>query len=211
MIDFESEHVKLEQKVTAQMDGFSFEKLVLILKKYWFWIPISLIASLIGAHYYLKYSKPVYKASSLIRLEIQKEASNIGLATVQTMQSDNLLSEIELIKSRLVAEELIKNLDLNISYYAVGNILTTEIYKSSPFKVEIISEPQHTLYDREYVVSFINKYQFKINEKDADETKAKLHKIGEQVTFSNFKFVLNWTNILENDIENKEYIFMVNS
>ncbi len=212
MIDFESEHLRQDHKAVVQQDSFSMEKLLLILKKYWFWIPISIIASLIGGHYYLKYSKPVYMASSLIRLEIQKEASNIGMSTVQTMQSDNnLLSEIELIKSRLVAEELINILDLNVSYFAVGNILTTEIYKKSPFRVEIFSDPVYTLNDREYMVIFTSKYQFKLFEKDADESKAKTYSIGDIIQLGDFKFALQWTNIKENDIEKKEYIFRVNS
>ena len=212
MIDFESEHIRQDQKVIVQQETFSMEKLLLILKKYWYWLPISIIISLIGGHYYLKYTKPLYVAGSLIRLEIQKEASNIGMTTVQTMQSDNnLLSEIELIKSRLVAEELINTLDLNVSYYAVGNILTTEIYNKSPFKVEIYSDPAHTLYDREYVVSFINKYQFKLFEKDGDESKAKTYAIGDIIQLGKFKFALQWSSVKEHDIDKKEYIFKINS
>ncbi len=212
MIDFESEHIRQDQKVIVQQETFSMEKLLLILKKYWYWLPISIIISLIGGHYYLKYTKPLYVAGSLIRLEIQKEASNIGMTTVQTMQSDNnLLSEIELIKSRLVAEELINTLDLNVSYYAVGNILTTEIYNKSPFKVEIYSDPAHTLYDREYVVSFINKYQFKLFEKDADESKAKTYAVGDIIQLGKFRFALQWSSVKEHDIDKKEYIFKINS
>lgn len=212
MIDFESEHIRQDQKIIVQQESFSMEKLLLILKKYWYWLPISIIISLIGGHYYLKYTKPLYVAGSLIRLEIQKEASNIGMTTVQTMQSDNnLLSEIELIKSRLVAEELINTLDLNVSYYAVGNILTTEIYNKSPFRVEIYSDPSHTLYEREFVVSFVSKYQFKLFEKGGDESKARTYAVGDIIQLGKFKFALQWSSVKENDIDKKEYIFKVNS
>ena len=212
MQDFDSEHIRQDQKVLVQADNFSMEKLLLILKKYWYWLPIAIICSLIGGHYYLKYSKPLYLASSLIRLEIQKEASNIGISTVQTMQSDNnLLSEIELIKSRLVAEELIKTLDLNVSYYAVGNILTTEIYKKSPFRVEVYSDPAHTLFDRDYMVTFISKYQFKLYEKNTDESKARTYAVGDLIQLGKFRFALQWTGIKEHEIDQKEYIFRVNS
>lgn len=211
MTDFESEHIRQDQKVIVQQDSFSMEKLLLILKKYWYWLPIAILLSVIGGHYYLKYTKPVYMASSLIRLEVQKEAANIGMAAVQTIQSDNLLSEIELIKSRLVAEELTKILDLKVSYYAVGSILTTEIYKKSPFRVEIFSDPSYTIYDREFVVSFVSKYQFKLFEKNTDEKLAKTYSIGDIIQIGKFKFALQWTNIKENDIDKKEYIFKINS
>ena len=107
MLDFESENVQVDNRVVqTEGAGFSSEKLLLILKKYWFWLPISLILSSIGAHYYLKYSKPVYQASSSIRLEMQKEATNAGIATVQNVQFENLDGEIELIRSQRVAQEV---------------------------------------------------------------------------------------------------------
>ncbi len=210
MIDFESENVRLDNKAAAE-EGFELDKLILILKKYWVWIPISIVVSIICGYYYLKYSKPLYSASSLIKLEIQKEASNIGLATtVSTIQSDNLVGEIELIKSPLVANEVLNILDLNISYYAVGNILTTEIYKTSPFKVEILSDPKYTIFDKDFMVVFIDNYQFRFFEKDAPEDEAKIYKVGDVIHIGNFRFAVRW-NSEDATTEQKEYFFRINS
>jgi tyrosine-protein kinase Etk/Wzc len=212
MVDFESESGQIDNRVVqAEGAGFSSEKLILILKKYWFWLPISLLLSSIGAHYYLKYSKPVYQASSSIRLEMQKEASNAGIATIQTMQFENLDGEIELIRSQRVAQEVLDVIDLNVSYFAEGNILTTEIYNSSPFKIHIFSDPKNTIYDKYYSIVFVSKYEFSFNEKDGDKTNSKIYKIGDPIQIGQFKFTIQWTAFRDQDIEGKEFMFRINS
>jgi low temperature requirement protein LtrA len=51
MNDFESESGHIVNRVVqSEGAGFSGEKLVLILKKYWAWIPISIFLSSLGAH-----------------------------------------------------------------------------------------------------------------------------------------------------------------
>jgi len=212
MNDFESESGHIVNRVVqSEVAGFSSEKLILILKKYWAWIPISIFLSSLGAHYYLKYSKPLYQASSSIRLEVQKEASNAGFSNLQSMQTENLDGEIELIRSQRVAQEILNSMDLNVSYYAEGNILTTEIYKSSPFKVQVFSDPKYTQYDMDFSVVFVSKYEFSLNQKNGDKKKSKIYKIGEPIENGPFKFTLQWSNVQDLDIEGKEFIFRINS
>lgn len=211
MTDFESEH-HWPGTVAASgtEDNFSMEKLLLVLKKHWIWIPVSLILSAFAAHFYLKYSKPLYSAGSLIKLEIQKEASNVGFSAVQTIQSENLEGEIELIRSQRVANELTGFLDLNVSYFAVGKILTSEIYKKSPFKVLVYSAPEHTLYDRNFNLEFISEYQFVLSQ-DENKKDGKTYKIGEEIRIGDFRFSLQWSKVKEYDIVGKNYIFRINS
>lgn len=212
MIDFESEHVRLDNRhSTVQEDLFSSEKFLLVLKKHWIWIPLSLILASVTAYFYLKYSKPLYNASSLIKLEFQKEASKVGLAPSLSYQTENLEGEIELIKSQRVASELTSFIDLNVSYFAVGNIITTEIYKSSPFSVSVYSDPVNNVYDQEFRVVFVNDYQFKLLDFSTREPIGNIHKIGDEIQLGNFRFSLQWTSVKENDIEGKEYLFRLNS
>ena len=132
MLDFDQEEAPISQRQHQASAGFSSEKFLLIFKRYWYWVPLSFLLSAFGAYSYLKYSKPTYQASSLIRLEVQKEASNAGFSTLQSMQTENLDGEIELIRSQRVAQEILNLMDLNVSYYAEGNILTTLILNIIP-------------------------------------------------------------------------------
>lgn len=204
------DNLNIESSGSSNIE-FDVQKLILILKKKWYWIPISIIISIIGSHYYLKYTKPLYKASSLIKLEIQREASNVGLNSLSSVQNDNLSGEIELIRSPLVAQDVLNILDLNISYYAIGNIQTTEIFRNSPFKVQIISDPMYTPYDRNFAVSFTDKLQYKISEMGNDEIEGETHKVGDIVSMGQFKFAILHDKGVSAIEDQKNYYFRLNS
>ncbi len=189
---------------------FDVQKLILILKKKWYWIPISIVISIIGCHYYLKYTKPLYKASSLIKLEIQREASNVGLNSLANTQNDNLSGEIELIRSPLVAQDVLSIVDLSVSYYAIGNIQTTEIFRNSPFKVSILSDPKHTPYDKNFSISFIDKVEYKIAEMDSKE-EGETHRVGDIVTMGSFTFAILYDKGTSAIEDQKNYYFRINS
>ncbi len=204
------DNLNVENIESANIE-FDIQKLILILKKKWYWIPISILLSIIGSYYYLKYTKPVYKASSLIKLEIQKEASNIGLNSLSNAQNDNLSGEIELIRSPLVAQDVLNIVDLSTSYYAIGNIQTTEIFRNSPFKVQILSDPKYTPYDRNFAVSFLDNLQYQISEMDNKDGETQTHKIGDIVTMGQFKFALLFDKGVTSIEDQKNYYFRLNS
>jgi tyrosine-protein kinase Etk/Wzc len=204
------DNLNVENIESANIE-FDIQKLILILKKKWYWIPISILLSIIGSYYYLKYTKPVYKASSLIKLEIQKEASNIGLNSLSSAQNDNLSGEIELIRSPLVAQDVLSIIDLSTSYYAIGNIQTTEIFRNSPFKVQILSDPLYTPYDRNFAVSFSDKLQYQISEMDNKDGEIQTHRIGDIVTMGQFKFAILYDKGVTSIEDQKNYYFRLNS
>jgi len=204
------DNLNVENIESANIE-FDIQKLVLILKKTWYWLPISIFLSIIGSHYYLKYTKPVYKASSLIKLEIQREASNLGLGSLSSGQNDNLSGEIELIRSPLVAQDVLNIVDLSTSYFAIGNIQTTEIFRNSPFKVQIFSEAMYTPFDKNFAVSFSDKLQYQISEMDNKESESQTHKIGDIVTMGQFKFAIVHDKGVSAIEDQKNYYFRINS
>ncbi|MES2618603.1 MAG: polysaccharide biosynthesis tyrosine autokinase [Bacteroidota bacterium] len=194
----------------SEESSLDLDKFLLILRKTWYWIPVAILISVICGHFYLKYTKPVYRAQSLIKLEIQKEASNIGLSTVGSLQNDNLSGEIELIRSPLVAQDVLTIVDLNISYYAIGDILTTEIFNASPFKVVLLSEPSTIPYDLDFNVIFIDDLKYKIYQ-GKNENSTYEFKVGDIVTIGSFKFALQLQKNKSSISDQKQYFFRVNS
>jgi tyrosine-protein kinase Etk/Wzc len=196
-------------KPPSDEQSFNYEKLFIIIKKVWLWIPLVIVLSLIIARIYLKYVKPVYVASSLIKLEVQKEASNLGLSQMMTSQNDNLLGEVELLKSPLVANEVQAILDLRISYFATGEILSTEIYDNSPFAIDVLKSNNGLFTDQIYYITFINEYEFQIS-KDQSEDNVKLYKIGDIIKFDGYDFVLKLVKGKAISSQ-KTYFFKINS
>jgi capsular exopolysaccharide synthesis family protein len=190
---------------------FDIQKLVLILKKTWYWLPISLIFSGLLGYFYLKYTNPIYKATSLIKLELPSDVNNISLLTNASPQTNNLSGEIELIRSPLVALDVLKSIDLNISYYAIGSIQTAEIFKASPFKIKIISDKNFTPYDINFSIRFIDNNKFLIADMSRNKKESQEYNIGDIVSFGQFKFFVlleNGNSMLD---EQKNFYFRINS
>lgn len=191
--------------------GFNIEKLLLLLKRVWYWIPISVILFLGVAYYYLKYTKPVYQAQSLIKLELPKEPSELGLTNFNSKQNEDLLGEVELIRSPLVANDVLSLLDLNVSYFAIGELITTEIYKSSPFEIVIFSDPNTVLYDQLFYITFTSPYEFKLSNEEKTIAESRTYRIGETIQFKGFKFAIKTVENKGMMLDQMTYCFKVNS
>lgn len=77
----------------------------------------------------------VYKSSSVIQIEKNDQGKEV-LDLENLSQTDNKISgEIELLKSEFLFEKAIERLNLNVSLFSKGNILTEELYHMSSFNV----------------------------------------------------------------------------
>ena len=85
------------------------------------------------------YLKPnIYSASATIELmEDKKSSTNPGDFMLQAFDGGgaNVDNEIEVIKSRFLAQKAFSYLNLKTRYFANKNYRTTELYKGSPFVV----------------------------------------------------------------------------
>jgi tyrosine-protein kinase Etk/Wzc len=140
--------------------------------KYIHYIPlfiISVIISLTTAYLYLRYTTPVYNAQAtmLIKNDNNGSKSKDDLQSLLTFQqSNNVNNEIQLLKSRTLSSRVVKALDLQYSYYNIGNIKTSIIYpsSSSPFKMEIIKTSDSTK-TIGFNVTMISGSEFSLGEK----------------------------------------------
>ncbi|MCH2234874.1 MAG: polysaccharide biosynthesis tyrosine autokinase [Crocinitomicaceae bacterium] len=107
-----------------------------VLKRQWFIIPILLMTGIVAGFLYLRYTKPKYESSAVIQRSSQDEGKRI--LDIENFQNENNLSEdIELLKSEFLLEKALRNLNLEISYYSEGEILTEEKYLFSSYHVTL--------------------------------------------------------------------------
>ncbi len=113
-----------------------FNPLILraILKKHWYWPFIWLALFLTIAFFYLRYSKDIFEASTLIQIENKDQGKEI-LDFENVTTKNNISSQIEMLKSKLLFEKAIERLQMNVSIFTQGNILIEEMYHSSIFSV----------------------------------------------------------------------------
>ena len=136
---------------------------------YWKWFLFSAFVFLLGAFFYLRYSVPLYSASSTIMVKderkgsIQSELSAFSDLGVATNVKNNVDNEIEVLKSRTLAEKTIQALNLNVIYSTQGFVKTVERYKDCPIKCNFLEvTPRFYQIQRNYIFNSIGTDKFEI-------------------------------------------------
>jgi tyrosine-protein kinase Etk/Wzc len=100
---------------------------------------ISIALSLMVAFLYLRYATLVYQSfgTMVIQDENNTSGGNDKLDNIFSSGSKkNILNEIEYIKSAKLMARVVKTLNLNFGYTAIGKIKELNVYTSGPFEVE---------------------------------------------------------------------------
>jgi tyrosine-protein kinase Etk/Wzc len=111
--------------------------------RYWYWFILTLILTLGGAYLYLQYAVPIYKVSATLLIKDEKKGSsntNDILKELDMFSGSKIVeNEIEVLKSKVLAEKVIDDLNLTVSYYSEGWIRDAELFKKSPITLNYIS------------------------------------------------------------------------
>ena len=122
----------------SRADTIDRDKLGAILRKSWIWLIQIMILTNAVAYLTLRYTKDTFQSNSELKLEIKSNATEFGLSNIGQDENFNLLSgEIEQIKSRTFLEHVIDSMDLDVSYFSIGKVLDDEMYRRSPYHVEV--------------------------------------------------------------------------
>lgn len=137
---------------------------------YWYWFILALVFAFSCAFLYLRYTTPVYSASAKILIRNEKSGgvsqqdilSDLNLFNTKT----NVGDELEILKTSYVMKEVVKELELNVSYYSVGKIKNLEYYKTAPFYARILQQTPGTPW-QQFIIEF-KEGGFHVNGKGID-------------------------------------------
>jgi tyrosine-protein kinase Etk/Wzc len=110
---------------------------------YWYWFVAAIVVCLLGALLYLRYTTPIYNVSSKILIKDDKSGSSAGSAGDLLSQIDifntknNVNNEMQILQTHYLVEKVVNALQLNVAYFSIGNIKSTELYKNCPFQVRL--------------------------------------------------------------------------
>jgi tyrosine-protein kinase Etk/Wzc len=133
---------------------------------------LSVALALLAAFTYLRYSNQVYRAAG--SMLIQSETNDNRPDKVEDIlmgnnRSQNIQSEIEILKSRPLMARVVNKLHLQFGYTAKGRIKDQNVYKQAPFVIEALN-----IVDSARAFSlkirFIDKTRFRINNETNDFT-----------------------------------------
>lgn len=125
---------------------------------------ISVALSLLVAYLYLRYATLVYHSTGTMIVQDESGSSRSNDKLDEILSSDNrknIMNEIEYIKSKKLMTRVVKTLNLNFSYIAIGKIKELNIYKSNPFTVEPFELKDSSGFTMK--IDFENNHNFRID------------------------------------------------
>lgn len=195
--------------INKTYDSFLFRT---ILRRFWWWMPVLMVFFFVLAMMYLRYTKPLYESQLILQIESEDNAKNIIDVENINTKKDVFFSEVELLKSELLFQQAIQSLNMNISIFYKGKILTEEKYKSGSFNIQpyhlndslLVAIPIYIEFDGKIIT--LN-YTFNAKNYSANGS------IGEHIHSKHFDIVFKSEDIqaFRNEAETNHIYFTFNS
>lgn len=166
---------------------------------HWKWIVFGIILGLAVAYLYNRYRIPQYRseATLMILSDDKNSVSGVleggGSGSFLKLEDNSLQNQIVTLKSKRLVSKVIDDLDLNISYFIAGNVITTEAYEKSPISVNFVTSDSiiNTTY-KKFMVEPISQNKFKFFNEEGDLLNE--YTIGEIIKFGNLEFSIEKSN-----------------
>ncbi|HTN06095.1 GumC family protein [Agriterribacter sp.] len=122
---------------------FNLKELIFKYLRYLPLVVVCILLALVLAFIKIRYETPIYNVSGSLFINKQTKSGGGGGESLEDMflfsNNVNLKNELEILKSRPLVQRVVKNLDLQISYFNKGKVRSSNIYGSAPVALEIIT------------------------------------------------------------------------
>ena len=192
----------------SQIEGIDINKLKIVVFKNWLWLASVFIVINTVTLITIRYAREVYESSSIIKLDIKKDATELGIKNLasEAASSANLISgEIEVIRSKLFLNRLLDSLDLNLSFYSIGRVLSYDLYGNPPAFVEY-KVKRSTFYNTPIYYDPVDESHFTLSINDTKKS----FTYGSKVTLDDADLIVTRNNAFHAGGE-IGYFFVVNS
>ncbi|MFT7050635.1 MAG: capsular exopolysaccharide synthesis family protein [Psychroserpens sp.] len=168
----------------------------------WKIILVCLLIAMAIAFVKIRYSTFLYQANATIKLK--EDENSRSLSEISSLQNGgfgsplpNVIDEIEIIKSRSIITEVVKDLKLNTRCYVTGMVKKAEIYSNPPVNINffmndsIIENINKSLFiqivsAQKYELSNVDTHNFL----EFDEGETTTYSFGDKVSLSFGEFVI---------------------
>ena len=114
----------------------------------WLWFVVGAFLALLGGYLFIKLSTPIYRTETTILVKDAKNnklpegASGLfDLSGIGGMNVNSIENEIEILKSKKLIEQVVKDLGLTVEVYQEDAFTKKELYKdTSPIIINVIGE-----------------------------------------------------------------------
>src|SRR5690606_29815205 len=104
-----------------------------------------------------------------------RRSSDLGtepvLQELNMFKSSTLVeNELELLKSRSIMYNVVRNLDLYVDYQEQGPVRKQSAYTTSPLKVKLLTPPRNISEPRKFEVTILDEKSFILKDGDIEQT-----------------------------------------
>lgn len=135
------------------------------------WFLLSLLVCLLSGWLYLRYTMPTYQLSARILIkddnsrqsnasQAHSDGENFGFLS----NSTGIENEIEVLRSRLLLREVVKDLKLYVEYRSEGQIIEPLVYTTQPISVDL--DPLHLDSLDKMLIQGTRKIQLRLSRKN---------------------------------------------
>jgi tyrosine-protein kinase Etk/Wzc len=110
--------------------------------RYWPAFLLSVSVSVGLAYFFVKAGVPVYTIYAKILINNENTGQDIKQESAQSGNTKKVDDEIEILKSRTIMEQVVKDLQLWTHYYSIENLKARDLYTSSPVKFTLVEANQ---------------------------------------------------------------------
>jgi uncharacterized protein involved in exopolysaccharide biosynthesis len=149
---------------------------------------------------------------SVATVQLGHDTRNNALLQTNNIFSQTIHEEIEFLRSTVSIEESLSKLPLDVSYMIKGEVLSSELYKTSPFSVsyEIFND---AIYNQPINIRFLDDYHVYLEYSLGDEVVAREASLLDTLKTEDVKLkfsINNYERILQNqnDDQNQFYIIL---
>ncbi len=185
---------ELQDFTEEQESNFDLKAEIFKYLGYWKWLLLGFLIGGLLAFLYNRYTIPQYwtEASMMILNENENNMASAlpsGGGSILTFDDNTLDNQIVTLKSKRLVQEVVKDLNHNISYFIEGNVIATEAYKSSPVLIEFVT-PDSIVHQttKTFFVTPVSDLEYTLVDEELDYKRN--HTIGEIVQLDDLAFTI---------------------
>jgi len=144
----ENKNLELESiQESEEKSSFDFATIYTTLILNWKWFVLSLIICLGAAHIYLRYATPIYQSAAKLLIKSEDSGGRRGGNSIQSATNLGIISnsngidnEMEILKSRTLAQQAVFDLKLYVTYLHEGKLKDHILYKDQEINIDMDAE-----------------------------------------------------------------------
>ncbi|MCX7728214.1 MAG: hypothetical protein N2203_01975, partial [Bacteroidia bacterium] len=145
------EYRSYKQRLESFSNNLDIGLLLDIIVKAKWWYVLFLSISGISVFLYLRYSERIYLSQTIIQIVNSDAGQILQLNPINNDGNNKIAEAIEQIHSKTFLERIVNILNLQISYYNKGTFKNHELYKNSPYLVDLNIKNENVYAKRIYV------------------------------------------------------------